>query len=113
MREGIGDGAVGARLTDESLSYDGNSQYELERAAGVLSRDGLIDYLSVAPGGSSTYRGSSWIVPPAPVEHNAIAPVRADDADGGRRAGDRDRPDRRARRRRPADPRGRLRRDAG
>jgi len=74
MREGIGDGAVGARLTDESLSYDGNSQYELERAAGVLSRDGLIDYLSVAPGGSSTYRGSSWIVPPAPVEHNAIAP---------------------------------------
>ena len=74
MREGIGDGAVGARLTDESLSYDGNSQYELERAAGVLSSDGLIDYLSVAPGGSSTYRGSSWIVPPAPVEHNAIAP---------------------------------------
>ena len=76
MREGIGDGAVGARLTDESWSYDGNSQYELERAAGILSRDGLIDYLSVAPGGSSTYRGSSWIVPPAPVEHNAIAPSR-------------------------------------
>ena len=74
MRDGIGDGAVGARLTDESWSYDGNSQYELERAAGILSGDGLIDYLSVAPGGSSTYRGSSWIVPPAPVEHNAIAP---------------------------------------
>ena len=35
--------------------------------------EGLIDYLSVALGGSSTYRGSSWIVPPVPVEHNAVA----------------------------------------
>ena len=73
MREGIGDGAVGCRLTDESGSWDGNSEHELRQAASVLVADGLIDYLSVALGASSTYRGSSWIVPPVPVEHNAVA----------------------------------------
>jgi len=73
MRAGIGGGIVGCRLTDESGSWDGNGEDELARAAGELSSAGLIDYLSVAIGGSSTYRGSSWIVPPSPVEHNAIA----------------------------------------
>ncbi len=73
MREGIEGGAVGCRLTDESGSWDGNSHEELARAAGILADEGLIDYLSIALGGSSTYRGSSWIVPPVPVEHNAVA----------------------------------------
>ncbi|MDX6520688.1 MAG: hypothetical protein QOF08_1293 [Gaiellales bacterium] len=73
MRAGIGDGVVGCRLTDESGSWDGNSEHELALAAATLAEQGVIDYLSVALGGSSTYRGSSWIVPPAPVEHNAIA----------------------------------------
>jgi NADPH-dependent 2,4-dienoyl-CoA reductase/sulfur reductase-like enzyme len=73
MRAGIGGGIVGCRLTDESGSWDGNDEDELARAAAALSEAGLIDYLSVALGGSSTYRGSSWIVPPSPVEHNAVA----------------------------------------
>jgi 2,4-dienoyl-CoA reductase-like NADH-dependent reductase (Old Yellow Enzyme family) len=73
MRAGIGDGIVGCRLTDESGSWDGNDEQELARAAAALAEAGLIDYLSVALGGSSTYRGSSWIVPPSPVEHNAVA----------------------------------------
>ncbi|MDX6533112.1 MAG: hypothetical protein QOF68_856 [Gaiellales bacterium] len=75
MREGIGPGGiVGCRLTDETPSWDGNTVDDLARAAGALARAGLIDYLSVALGTSSTMRGSSWIVPPAPVEHDAIAP---------------------------------------
>jgi 2,4-dienoyl-CoA reductase-like NADH-dependent reductase (Old Yellow Enzyme family) len=73
MRAGIGGGVVGCRLTDESGSWDGNGEAELALAAATLSEQGVIDYLSVALGGSSTYRGSSWIVPPSPVEHNAIA----------------------------------------
>jgi 2,4-dienoyl-CoA reductase-like NADH-dependent reductase (Old Yellow Enzyme family) len=73
MRAGIDGGVVGCRLTDESGSWDGNGEDELARAAAELSSAGLIDYLSVAIGGSSTYRGSSWIVPPSPVEHNAVA----------------------------------------
>ena len=75
MREGIGpDGAVGCRLTDEHWSPDANTEDELAEAARVLSDAGLIDYLSVALGSSTTYRGSSWIVPPSPIEHNAILP---------------------------------------
>jgi len=73
MREGIGGGVVGCRLTDERGSWDGNSEQELAQAASLLAEAGLIDYLSVAPGASSSYRGSSWIVPPVPVEHNTIA----------------------------------------
>jgi 2,4-dienoyl-CoA reductase-like NADH-dependent reductase (Old Yellow Enzyme family) len=74
MREGIGGGVVGCRLTDERGSWDGNTDDELAEAASRLAADGLIDYLSVAMGASSTYLGSSFIVPPVPVERNAIAP---------------------------------------
>jgi len=34
---------------------------------------GLVDYVSIALGDSSTYRGSTGIVPPPPVEESAIA----------------------------------------
>jgi 2,4-dienoyl-CoA reductase-like NADH-dependent reductase (Old Yellow Enzyme family)/thioredoxin reductase len=74
MRAGIGPGgAVGCRLTDESASYDGTDSAEVIEAAGVLADEGLADYISVAFGGSSTYRGSTWIVPPPPAPRNAIA----------------------------------------
>jgi 2,4-dienoyl-CoA reductase-like NADH-dependent reductase (Old Yellow Enzyme family) len=75
MREGIGPGGiVGCRLTDETPSHDGNTTDDLARAASALAEAGLIDYLSLGLGTSSTMRGSSWIVPPAPVEHDAIEP---------------------------------------
>ena len=110
MREGIGpDGAVGCRLTDEHWSPDANTEDELAEAARVLSDAGLIDYLSVALGSSTTYRGSSWIVPPSPIEHNAIAAVRAADEGGVDGAGDRHRPDRRGRGRERDDRARRLR----
>jgi 2,4-dienoyl-CoA reductase-like NADH-dependent reductase (Old Yellow Enzyme family)/thioredoxin reductase len=73
MRAGIGaGGAVGCRLTDESGSFDGTDTGDVVEAAAVLAADGLADYISVALGGSSTYRGSTWIVPPAPAPRNAI-----------------------------------------
>ena len=72
--EGIGPGgAVGCRLTDESGSFDGTDSDDVIEAAGVVADDGLADYISVALGGSSTYRGSTWIVPPPPAARNAIA----------------------------------------
>ena len=68
MREGIGPGgAVGCRLTDESGSFDGTDWDDVIEAAGVVADAGLADYISVALGGSSTYRGSTWIVPPPPA----------------------------------------------
>ena len=45
-----------------------------EAAVGVAPElAGLVDYLSIALGDSSTYRGSTGIVPPPPVEEDAIA----------------------------------------
>jgi 2,4-dienoyl-CoA reductase-like NADH-dependent reductase (Old Yellow Enzyme family)/thioredoxin reductase len=45
-----------------------------EAAVGVAPElAGLVDYLSIALGDSSTYRGSTGIVPPPPVEEGAIA----------------------------------------
>ncbi len=74
MRGGIGPGgAVGCRLTDESGSFDGTDSADVIEAAGVVGDDGLADYISVTFGGSSTYRGSTWIVPPPPARRNAIA----------------------------------------
>ncbi len=73
MREGIGPGgAVGCRLTQEELSPDGNDDNSVVEAARVLSAEGLCDYLSVTIGSSSSYRGSVFIVPPAPTSRNVI-----------------------------------------
>ena len=47
---------------------------ELAEAARVLSDAGLIDYLSVDDRLLDQYRGSVLIVPPSPIEHNAIEP---------------------------------------
>jgi 2,4-dienoyl-CoA reductase-like NADH-dependent reductase (Old Yellow Enzyme family)/thioredoxin reductase len=55
--------ALGVRLSADS-----------EAAAGVAPElAGLVDYVSIALGDSSTYRGSTGIVPPPPVEESAIA----------------------------------------
>src|SRR5436190_14173813 len=72
MRDGFGrSGAVGCRLTDES-SFDVRTDREdVLRAAAAVGDDGLADYVSVTLGSSPTYRGSTWIVPPAPAARNA------------------------------------------
>ena len=59
--------AVGVRLSADS---------EAARAV-VDALEGRVDYLGLALGESSTYRGSTGIVPPPPVPENAIAGVTA------------------------------------
>jgi 2,4-dienoyl-CoA reductase-like NADH-dependent reductase (Old Yellow Enzyme family)/thioredoxin reductase len=54
--------AVGIRLSADSEAA--------QAVAGELA--GLVDYLSLAVGESSTYRGSTGIVPPPPVPENVI-----------------------------------------
>jgi 2,4-dienoyl-CoA reductase-like NADH-dependent reductase (Old Yellow Enzyme family)/thioredoxin reductase len=56
--------AVGVRLSADSAAA----------AAGAPTIVGAADYVSVALGDSSTYLGSTGIVPPPPVVENAIAP---------------------------------------
>jgi 2,4-dienoyl-CoA reductase-like NADH-dependent reductase (Old Yellow Enzyme family)/thioredoxin reductase len=73
MREGFGvTGAIGCRLTDESTSDVGTDPEDVLRAAEAVGTEGLADYVSVALGSSPTYRGSTWIVPPASTAQNAI-----------------------------------------
>lgn len=55
---------VGVRLSADSE--------RAVRVAGLLADEG-VDYVSLALGDSSTYLGSVGIVPPAPVDENAIA----------------------------------------
>ena len=55
--------ALGVRLSADSEAA--------QAVAGEVA--GRVDYLSVALGASSTYRGSTGIVPPPPVPENAIA----------------------------------------
>jgi 2,4-dienoyl-CoA reductase-like NADH-dependent reductase (Old Yellow Enzyme family)/thioredoxin reductase len=63
-RAGAGGLAVGVR-------FSGDSEAAREVAGAVAGR---VDYLSVALGHSSSYLGSVGIVPPPPVEENAIEP---------------------------------------
>jgi 2,4-dienoyl-CoA reductase-like NADH-dependent reductase (Old Yellow Enzyme family)/thioredoxin reductase len=78
MRRGAGDGmAVGIRLSaDESLP-EGRHAPETAEILAVLAGEGLIDYASVVIGDSATYVGAAWIVPPPPIERDAMwAPAR-------------------------------------
>ena len=73
MRDGFGpNGAVGCRLTDERTSAVGTDFDDILAAAEAVGADGLADYVSVTLGSSTTYRGSTWIVPPSPAAVNAI-----------------------------------------
>lgn len=67
VRAAAGGIAVGVRLSADSAAA--------QRIAPELP--GRADYLGVALGDSSTYRGSSGIVPPPPVPENAIAELTA------------------------------------
>ena len=63
VRKAAPDLALGVRFSADS-----------EAASGVAPAfSGLVDYVSIALGDSSTYRGSTGIVPPPPVEESAIA----------------------------------------
>jgi 2,4-dienoyl-CoA reductase-like NADH-dependent reductase (Old Yellow Enzyme family)/thioredoxin reductase len=64
VRAGAGGLAVGVRLSADSEAA--------RRVAAALADS--VDYLSVALGHSSSYLGSVGIVPPPPVEENAIEP---------------------------------------
>jgi 2,4-dienoyl-CoA reductase-like NADH-dependent reductase (Old Yellow Enzyme family)/thioredoxin reductase len=64
VREAASDLSLGVRVSGDSGAG--------REIAGVAAVEG-VDYLSVALGDSSTYLGSVGIVPPPPVEENAVA----------------------------------------
>jgi 2,4-dienoyl-CoA reductase-like NADH-dependent reductase (Old Yellow Enzyme family) len=65
VREAAARLAIGVRLSADS-----------DAALGVVGElRGLVDFVHVALGDSSTYRGAAGIVPPPPVTENAIVPL--------------------------------------
>ncbi|MSX02869.1 MAG: oxidoreductase [Actinobacteria bacterium] len=74
MREGIGsDRALGLRLTAESVGAAGLRADETLEVFAALGKLGLVDYVSTSIGDSSSYRGSLWIAPPAPIGSERLA----------------------------------------
>ena len=74
MREGIGsDRALGVRMTADSVTDAGLRAPEALEVFEALGKLGLLDYVSTSIGDSSSYKGSTWIAPPAPVSHETIA----------------------------------------
>ncbi len=75
LRQGAGpELAVGIRLSTEEGSPEGRETGETGEILRLLAREGLIDYASVVIGDSSRYLGASWIVPPPPVDRDAMRP---------------------------------------
>ncbi len=73
MRRGGGAGlAVGIRLSADETLPEGRHAPETAALLRTLAGEGLIDYASAVIGDSASYLGSAWIVPPPPVERDAM-----------------------------------------
>ncbi len=74
VRVAAGDGiAFGVRLAADEGPTGALGPAECARIARLLCGDGLVDFVDICVGYSATYMGSVGIVPPPPVEENAIA----------------------------------------
>jgi 2,4-dienoyl-CoA reductase-like NADH-dependent reductase (Old Yellow Enzyme family) len=73
VRAAVGrDIAVGVRLAADEMDADGQTAGESARVGERLRATGLVDFVSLALGHSASYRGSTWIAPPAPIPEDAI-----------------------------------------
>jgi 2,4-dienoyl-CoA reductase-like NADH-dependent reductase (Old Yellow Enzyme family)/thioredoxin reductase len=74
-REGAGPGlAVGLRISVDDESYDGLDPEAALDAIAALEGEGLVDYVSVVSGSSSSYAGSHHIVPSMAHSPAYVAP---------------------------------------
>ncbi|HEY3614575.1 MAG TPA: FAD-dependent oxidoreductase [Gaiellales bacterium] len=73
MRRGAGDGlAIGIRLSADESIPEGRHAPETAEILRTLAGEGLIDYASTVIGDSASYVGAAWIVPPPPIERDAM-----------------------------------------
>jgi 2,4-dienoyl-CoA reductase-like NADH-dependent reductase (Old Yellow Enzyme family) len=74
VRDAAGDGvAVGVRLAADEITPDGFGPEACAEIAAALCASSDVDFVSAVLGHSSTYRGSTYIVPPPPEPREAIA----------------------------------------
>ncbi len=75
IRSKTSDGfVIGLRISGDELSADGLNADAVLEICQALSEDGILDYLSVAAGSSSTLAGSIHIVPPMSEDTGYTAP---------------------------------------
>jgi len=73
VRKGAGTGlAVGVRLSADEIAFDHAGAEECAEVAGGIAATGLVQFVSAALGHSSTYLGSTYIVPPPPADPVAV-----------------------------------------
>jgi 2,4-dienoyl-CoA reductase-like NADH-dependent reductase (Old Yellow Enzyme family) len=78
IRKKAGDDfVIGMRLSGAELSPDGLNNDAMISICTELDSDGILDYLSVAAGSSSTLTGSVHIVPPMTLDTGYTAPFAA------------------------------------
>jgi 2,4-dienoyl-CoA reductase-like NADH-dependent reductase (Old Yellow Enzyme family) len=74
-----GDLAVGVRLAASEMAPDTEPADVADEIRARICDSGLVDFVSLALGHSASYRGSTYIAPPAPVPEDVIAQhLRAD-----------------------------------
>lgn len=73
--ERVGDDfTVGIRMSAEDRTMDGDNMKDSVQIVEYLSEKVRLDFIDVTTGNSSTYSGSTHIVPPAPMKHAYLSP---------------------------------------
>lgn len=68
------DFTVGIRMSADEMTMDGTNVADAVRIAEYLVEQVRVDFIDVTSGDSSTYAGSTHIVPPSPMKHAYNAP---------------------------------------
>jgi len=68
------DFTVGIRMSSDELTMDGTTMKDAVQIVEYLVDKVRIDFINVTAGDSSTFEGSTHIVPPSPVKHAYLSP---------------------------------------
>ncbi|MCC3377730.1 hypothetical protein LKX83_32305, partial [Cohnella sp. REN36] len=64
---------VGIRMSADEMTMDGATVADAVRIVEYLVEQTRVDFINVTAGDSSTYAGSTHIVPPSPMKHAYLA----------------------------------------
>lgn len=68
------DFTVGIRMSSDELTMDGTTMKDSVQIVEYLAEKVRLDFINVTAGDSSTFEGSTHIVPPSPIKHAYLSP---------------------------------------
>src|SRR5690606_27952801 len=68
------DFTVGIRMSADEKTMDGTTIKDAVQIVEYLAEHVRLDFINVTAGDSSTFAGSTHIVPPSPMKHAYVAP---------------------------------------